>query len=77
MVFLLDFVPPSPDRSGNPWPFFFKKDKIGAHSRKQLLKKLLLYSIAKFYSYNKDIKKRLLYIVAAYHNLIYNLFILQ
>ena len=31
---LLCFVAPSPDRSGNPWPFFFKKVKIVADSRK-------------------------------------------
>ncbi|MCV9928943.1 hypothetical protein OIU83_14830, partial [Flavobacterium sp. LS1R49] len=34
IVFLLDFVTPSPDSSKNPRPFSFKKDKIVADSRK-------------------------------------------
>jgi len=29
---------PSPDGSGNPFSFFFKKKKITTYSRKQLLK---------------------------------------
>ncbi|WP_207621561.1 hypothetical protein, partial [Flavobacterium sp. AJR] len=48
---LLCFVAPSPDNSGNPCPFFFKKGKIVVDSRKQLLKKLLLYSIVEYDSY--------------------------